>query len=161
MGNLWLSFLGQNGSVESSQRELEWFESMVMQSGGSALSVGGNVISIFKNDLGILFKSDLKILCHLPKACLWIGRKRLLCAQWRMVLSLAFWCSGNADFLGGHWSIRCFTPRCQDEKITFLLDNKNIGMGNMLNSSYRVWMVCFCYPEHALVLSYNARQVWL
>lgn len=52
MGNLWLSFLGQNGSVESSQRRLEWFESMVMPSGGDAVSVGKNVISIFKNDLG-------------------------------------------------------------------------------------------------------------
>lgn len=57
MGNLWLSFLGQNGSVESSQRDLGCFESMVMRSGGNAISVGGNISSIFKNDLGTLLKS--------------------------------------------------------------------------------------------------------
>lgn len=81
MGILWLSFLGQNGSVESSQGELEGFESMVILSGGNTVSTDGSVVSSFKNDLGALLKSDLKILCNLLKVSLWIGSRHLLCTS--------------------------------------------------------------------------------
>lgn len=114
-----------------SSGDLERAESMMTASRGNATanSVGRNVICVFKNYFGI-FK-----IYNLHMTSLWIGSRQLFCALWRMVLSLAFWCSENANFLVGHWSIRCFLSRCQEEQTLFFPDNKCIGMDHMLTSS--------------------------
>ena len=73
-----------------------------------------------------------------------------------MVLSLAFWCSENANFLVEHRNIRYFTSRCQDEMM-FFPDFKSIGMSNMYIGLTVCEWCAFCYPEPVVFLLYNAR----
>lgn len=115
--------------MESSQRESDWVESLVIPSAGqdSEVSIGEDIILISKSYFNARLMSDFKMFCGWQKASLWIGSRGLFSA-WHCGAQLMYISLLDARASGA--SFQDF-----DEKIVFFFDNESVGMDNVLSSS--------------------------